>query len=205
MYEMFLKYIKIDPELIYNKKSIIYNSIGKEFITNSYDPKYNKDYDFITIRNNLDGSKYCIDVVTRLASYNPDYKFCVVGKGDFFKYNKKPRNLIWIDKTLSHVEIIDFLNRSKYALMPTRTDAQGVMACEMATFGIPLITSDIEVCKEAFSNFDNVVYIDNEVIEVNLERLLEKINTKKIDKKNTKYLEENTIEKEIKLFHKLLS
>ena len=34
--------------------------------------------------------------------------------------------------------------------MPTRADAQGVMACEMATFGIPLITSNIDVCKEVF-------------------------------------------------------
>jgi len=204
MYKMFLKYIKIDPKLINEKKNIIYNSIGKEFETNNYDHKGDKDYDFITIRNNLDGSKYCIDVVTRLAFLNPNYKFCIVGKGDFFKYNKKPRNLVWIDKTLSHGEVVDFLNRSKYALMPTRADAQGVMACEMATLGIPLITSDIEVCKEVFSGFDNVEYIPNEAMGVNIKCILEKINST-INKKNKKYYAKNTIGKEIELFHKLLS
>ncbi|MDK2811636.1 MAG: hypothetical protein PWR27_2345 [Petroclostridium sp.] len=199
MYNMFLKYVKVNPKLISEKTRIIYNSIGSKFETNSYEIEGTKDYDFITIRNNLDGSKYCIDVVSRVATSNPNYKFCVIGKGEFFNYNTKPKNLEWIDRTLSHAEITDYLNRARCAFIPTRTDAQGVMACELATFGIPLITSDIEVCREVFRDFNNVEYIDNEAEEINLDIILEKIDSVSC-KKNTKYYAENTIGKEIELY-----
>ncbi|MFL2077341.1 glycosyltransferase [Marinilactibacillus psychrotolerans] len=199
MYDMFLRYTKIDSSLLDDKKYIIYNSIGEQFETNSYDHRKEKEYDFMTIRNNLDGSKYCIDVVTNIALTNPQYKFCVVGKGEFFKHKEKPQNLIWIKKTLSHHEIINFLNKSRYALLPTRTDAQGVMACEMATFGIPLITSNIDVCKEVFDKFDNVQYIDNEDATIDLRQIIKKIDNIS-NEKNSKYFSENTIGKEIELF-----
>ena len=47
--------------------------------------------------------------------------------------------------------------------MPTRTDAQGLMMCEMAAFGIPLITSNIPVCHvPAILKYTrNVYYIGN--------------------------------------------
>ena len=122
---MFIKFVGLDPEIISNRKHIIYNCIGEQFERNNYKVEKQKEYDFITIRNNLDGSKYGIDIVTRIAKNNPQYKFCVVGKGDFYKFNKKPQNIEWIDKHLSHEEIIDFLNKSKCALLPTRADAQG--------------------------------------------------------------------------------
>lgn len=202
MYDMFIKYVQIDPKLLQGRKHIIYNSVGKCFETNYYDPASKKNYDFITIRNNLDGSKYAIDIVTKIALANSKYRFCVVGKGEFFNYFDKPDNLEWINKNLSHNEIIDYLNKSYCALMPTRADAQGVMACEIATFGIPIITSNIEVCREVFEGFRNVEYFDNESKETNIEILFKKI--KKSREKNTKYFAENTIGKEVKLFNMIL-
>lgn len=202
MYDMFLKYTKLESKLVDEKKYIIYNSIGDQFETNNYDYRREKEYDFMTIRNNLDGSKYCIDVVTHIASMNPQYTFCIVGKGDFFKHKEKPQNIIWIEQTLSHHEIINFLNRSKYALLPTRTDAQGVMACEIATFGIPLITSKIDVCKEVFNDFKNVEYIDNEDVAINIQQIIKKIDNVSKEK-NSKYFSENTIGKEIELFKRI--
>ena len=56
--------------------------------------------------------------------------------------------------------------------MPTRTDAQGLMMCEMASIGIPLITSDIPVCHESLGNFNNVAMINNENYNLNLEEIL---------------------------------
>lgn len=53
------------------------------------------------------------------------------------------------------------LNSYKYALMPTRLDAQGVMMCEMAVYGIPTIVSDIAVCHEMLDSYPNVLFIDN--------------------------------------------
>ncbi|MDO7204770.1 hypothetical protein Q5M85_12085 [Paraclostridium bifermentans] len=37
-----------------------------------------------------------------MAINNPEYKFCVVGKGDFFKFNEKPKNIEFIEKHLNH-------------------------------------------------------------------------------------------------------
>ena len=83
--------------------------------------------------------------------YIPFYK-----TDEYFDIYEKAKNIEWLDKTCNHNEIIKLLNEAKCALMPTRTDAQGLMACEMATFGIPLITSDIPVCHEIFDEFKNV-------------------------------------------------
>jgi glycosyltransferase involved in cell wall biosynthesis len=197
MYEMFLKYVKLDSRLMNGRKHIIYNSIAKDFEINDYEWQGEKVYDFITIRGDLDESKYAVDVMVRAACLHPKYKFCVVGKGNFFYYNNRPKNLEWINKNLSHTEIIEFLNKSRCAFLPTRTDAQGVMACEMATFGIPLITSGIPVCKEVFMEFENVGYIDNDTMVVDMESILDKLQVPV--EKNKKYFSQNTIGAEVDL------
>lgn len=203
MYEQFIKWTKINPKVIENKYHITYNGIGEQFEKSSYDYEKNKEYDFITIRANLDGSKYSIDIVNKLAKLNPEYKFLVVGKGRFFEFNEKAKNLIWMNKLLNHNEIIELLNNSKCALMPTRTDAQGLMMCEMATFGIPLITSDIPVCHEIFDGFKNVALINNEKLEANnLTEIYNKIKDKK--EKNDRYFYKNTCNKEIDIFRKIV-
>lgn len=203
MYDEFLKWTKIKPEVIENKYSITYNGIGREFEKLCYDYAKEKRYDFITIRTNLDGSKYSIDIVNELAKINPEKYFLVVGKGKFFKYNEKAKNLVWVDKVLNHTEIIKLLDESKCALMPTRTDAQGLMMCEMATFGIPLITSDIPVCHEIFDGFKNVALINNEKIKANnLTEIYNKIKDKK--EKNNKYFFENTCKEEINILEEVV-
>lgn len=203
MYDMFIKYVHLNPEMLNGKKCIIYNCVGKQFEINSYDFNVEKEYDFITIRSMLDGSKYAIDIVTEIAAKNPTYKFCVIGRGQFYKFNKKPDNLIWLDRHLSHDETIMFLNKSKVALMPTRTDAQGVMACEMATFGIPLITSDIDVCKEIFSGFKNVRFIENANNEIKIEPLFDELRHCDFHKSN-RYFADTTIGLELDLIKSLM-
>lgn len=86
--------------------------------------------------------------------------------------------------------------------MPTRTDAQGLMMCEMASFGIPLITSDIPVCHEIFDGFKNVALINNEKIKANnLTEIYNKIKDKK--EKNNKYFFENTSKEEINILEEV--
>ena len=157
----FYKWVRINPFILEGHEYITYNSVGETFEKNSFQLKAQKKYDFVTIRSVLDGSKYAIDIVNNLALNNPAYKFLIIGKGDFFKYYKKAPNITWIDKQINHQEMLEFLNESNCALMPTRTDAQGVMMCEMAAFGIPVITSDIPVCHEVFDKLETVCYIDN--------------------------------------------
>lgn len=200
----FFKWTKIDRNVLKEKCDITYNCVGKIFEKESYKINGSKDYDFITIRGNLDGSKYCVDFINKLAFKNPNKRFLIIGKGKFFDFNVKAKNLKWIDSNLSHREIIGFLNKSYCALMPTRTDAQGLMACEMATFGIPLITSNIPVCHEIFDEFTNVHFIDNE-ITIDLNDILLKIKKSNISSKNDKYFNKNTSLREIKIFNNLLN
>lgn len=200
LYERFLYYVHINPKLLFNKVSIINNSVGKIFQTENYDFKSEKKYDFITIRGSaLDNSEKGIDVVYNLAKANPKMKFLIIGKGKFFEYNKMLENITLISESLTHDKMIKYLNKSRCALMPTKHDTQGVMTCEIATFGIPTITSNIEVCKEIFSEFENVSLIDNDNDNIDLKKVLSDLENKIPYKKNYKYFFDNTVAKEIEI------
>lgn len=173
MLDEFLKWTQIPFNAIKDNCEITYNCIGKIFEETSYDFQCKKEYDFITIRSYLDGSKYCADVVNKLAFANPKMKFLIVGKGSFFDHFEKAPNLTWMNRTMNHSEIIEHMQKSRCALMPTRTDAQGLMMCEMASTGMPLITSDIPVCHEVFDEFENVTFIDNSQTNLDLNNILD--------------------------------
>lgn len=199
----FFKWTGINESRINGRTHIIYNTVGRIFEEENYNPGTDKAYDFITIRGNLDGSKYCVDLVNDLAKANPEYSFLVIGKGEFFSHYEKAENLQWVDAHLNHDEIVEYLNKSRYALMPTRTDAQGLMMCEMATFGIPVITSDIPVCHEVLDDFENVAFIDNDNQNADLSQIIEKLTDKVPYPKNSKYFAANTVQKEVDLINGL--
>lgn len=198
MEEHFYKYTKIKPSMLDGHTHITYNSVGQIFEKETYDGRCEKKYDFITIRSFLDGSKYCIDLVNEWAKNTPEAKFLVIGKGEFFHHYSKASNIVWMNQTLNHKEMLNYLDASKYALMPTRTDAQGLMMCEMAAYGIPVITSDIPVCHEVFDGFENIFYLSNENGNVLSEFL--KYNT--MSKKDSRYYLSNTVNKELELIEK---
>lgn len=195
----FYQYVGIEKDKLNGHTHIIHNSVGQIFEENSYDYICDKKYDFITIRSNMDDSKYAIDIVNKLAIKNPQYSFLVVGKGDFFSYYKKADNITLIKKSLSHKEMLDYINMSKCGLLPTREDTQGVVACEMCSFGIPVITSNIDVCKEIFDRQENVVLISNNIKKVELGMCLTELWKSIPYEKNRTYFFKNTVEKEIAL------
>lgn len=180
-----------------DKVFITYNGISEIFEKNSYDIDSEKIYDSITVRGNLDGSKYCVDLVCDIARANPSMKFCLIGRGAFFNHFPKPDNVEWINSGMKHKEIAEYLDKSKCALMPTKTDAQGLMACEMASYGIPLITSDIDVCHEIFDDFTNVAFIKNDDISNFSEVYCDLVGNYKGAVKNSKYYKTNTIQNEL--------
>lgn len=139
--------------------AVIPNSVHPAFLSNTYAPTLIAD--FVTIRP-LDDSKYCLDLIVKFAEANPTLKFHVFGKGRFFSKNSVPSNLVWFDQFISQEQIPQLLNQYRCALMPTRYDAQGVMMCEMATFGIPLVTSNIDICQEMLGGMDNCKFFDEE-------------------------------------------
>ena len=197
----FEEYLGLSLNSLSAKHYIIQNGISRRFENESYDVKGNKEYDFITIRSNLDDSKYAIDVVNNLANRHPQYKFLLVGKGHFFEHYAKADNIIRIERFITPDEMVALLNKSRYGLMPTKNDTQGIMACEMATFGIPLVTSDLDVCKIVFEGFNNVAFINNDNNDTDLNVIISTLSPAK--DKNEKFFFNNTIVKEVSLFKKL--
>ena len=203
MHDQFIRFTGIPEDRIKGKYSITYNCVGKMFETNEYEYQEGKKYDFITIRGVLDGSKYCIDIVNQLAFHNPKMSFHIIGKGAYFNHNKKAPNVTLDLEHLDHAAIIRELQNARCALMPTRTDAQGLMTCEMATFGMPVITSDIPVCHEALDGFENVSMITNEDYNINLENIVERLEKGLPYKKNTRFFNSNTSKFEVELINSL--
>ncbi len=199
MLDEFLKSTRITLDCISDKCRIAYNCVGELFQDGEYDWARPKAYDCVTIRNDLDGSKYCIDIVNRLAWANPSLRFLVVGRGSFFDHYEKAPNLNWMDCTLSHSEIIKVLQDSRCALMPTRCDSQGLMACEMATFCMPVITSDISACHEALDAFPNVWFFDNDTTP-DLQDILSSLETGMPYEKVDMFFSANTITREVEIF-----
>lgn len=179
--------------------NVINNSVGISFQNGKYDFLSPKKYDCITIRSNLDGSKYSIDTVCLIAEDNPDMRFLVIGRGSYFKYNKLPDNMMLIEDILGHEEILSYLNQSRCALMPTRQDTQGVMACEIATLGMPMITSDIAVCHEFFDSIPNVRFLKDEQETCELNGLIKEVEEHFPYDKPEEWFAENTIRKEVEL------
>lgn len=202
MKDEFFKWTKIKEKSLEGRTSITYNSIGELFEKNAFDQNCKKEFDFVTIRNNMDGSKYSIDIVNRIAFNTPNKKFLVVGKGEFFKHYDKAPNIKWLDTTMNHQDIIAALQKCRYALMPTRTDAQGLMMCEMAAFGIPVITSDIPVCHEIFGKFENVYYIKNDDLNINLNKFDKK---KSVCIKHMVYYKEKTVSNEVNIIKRIFN
>ena len=202
LHNEFQKYVKLSDDDLKGHVHIINNSVGKVFEENSYKYEGNKKYDFITIRSYMDDSKYCVDLVDELAIKYPEYKFLIIGRGKYYKIHKVPSNVTWIDKFLSHDDIMEYINQSRCGLLLTREDTQGVMTCELAEYGIPVITSDIEVCREICGDLCNVKRIQNEIERVDLKSvyatLIENVPYRKQGKfsyHNTVKLEEDIIER----------
>lgn len=137
---------------------VIPNSVHPVFLETHFDSTAPKDGDFVTIRP-LDDSKYAVDQVIAVAAANPHRTFHLFGKGTIFDHVPRPANLTWHDRFLQQLELPNLLNCYGAGFMPTRYDSQGVMACEMASFGMPLLTSDIPVARQMLGWFPNVSFM----------------------------------------------
>ncbi|NAR64023.1 glycosyltransferase family 1 protein [Acinetobacter haemolyticus] len=178
--------------------AIINNSINEVFLDEKYVASSEKYANFITIRR-FDESKYAVDLLVSHAFSNPDKTYHLYGKGAYFKYNEKPKNLQIFDNFVKPEEIPALLNHYDCAFMPTRCDAQGVMMCEMASYGIPLVTNKIDITQEMLSTFNNVIYFEE--CEFNKGFDLKRLSP--LMTKNLRFSDENTAQKEVVLLKSL--
>ena len=183
---------------------IIHNPLWTDFLSRNYrdEAASAPSADFVTLRR-LDFSKYAVDQVCSLAEHNPQYSFHLVGTGDYFKHYAKPGNLTLINKHIPQSGLADFLSDYRCALMPTRVDAQGVMVCEMAVFGMPVITSDAPVCHEMLEGFPNVKFLPSGLFA---SRLADSDFPPSAGPHSAppRFTSENTVQKEVALFQNLL-
>lgn len=201
MEDEFYKCVSIKRENLRDRTSIIHNPVNQVFIDQQYNPTSDPIADFVTIRP-FDGPKYAVDLVYKLAKDNPQFKFTLYGKGEFFKYHESLANLNVIEKFLNHSDIPEVLNQHRGAIMLTRLDAQGVMACEIACYGIPLITSDIELKRELLGSAKNVNFLKNDLSQ-NLGSFDLKIGDHEEVKE--KFSSSETLQKEIDLMKKIVN
>lgn len=195
MKNAFIDNIKISNKSLEKTSAVISNTVGRAFIENNFDFKAEKLADFITIRP-FDNSKMAIDVVINVAKSNPEYSFHIYGKGDYFKYHEIPSNVSVFYEFIRNEDIPALLNKYRVALLPTRWDSQGVMMCEIATFGMPIVVSDIPICHNMLNEFHNVYYLNNDNPAFDAKKFLESIDPEAKTNKQ-KFNLENTVQKEI--------
>jgi hypothetical protein len=173
--------------------SIINNPINPIFYTKQLIPDALKA-DFICIRP-FDEPKYGVDIYIDLAKRNSGFTFHLYGMGELPKTDL-PKNLVVFNKFLKPKELPPLIASYTAAILPTRWDSQGVLACEIAANGIPLLTSKLKVCEEFLSSFSNVGLVENHLFpSFDLDKV------KKLPKNNPQkaFDKDSTVQKEIEL------
>lgn len=153
--------LEIAKSALQSSSSVIHNPVNSIFYEKSFEPSNEILADFITIRP-FDEPKYGVDIVINIAKLNPTRTFHIYGMGELFNHIDIPPNVSVYKKFLEQKNLPELLNHYRFALMPSRWDSQGVMSCEMAVYGIPVITSDLPVFKEVLGGFENVRFVDND-------------------------------------------
>ncbi|HEY9839129.1 MAG TPA: hypothetical protein V6D23_01640, partial [Candidatus Obscuribacterales bacterium] len=195
MQRAFLDCVGLDSALVEANSAIIPNSIHPVFLASSWQPREPFAADFVTIRP-LDNPKYAVDQVRELALAHPQLRFDVYGRGRFFAHYPPPPNLSWFDRFLKPEEMVELLGRYRAALMPTRLDAQGVMMCELASFDMPVLTSDLPICREMLAGFPRVTYLEQ---DPDLNKSLQELATLPPNLNRTRFAPEVTIAQELQL------
>lgn len=161
MLNAFVENVQLSRNEIMPFSQVIPNAVHPAFLQKQWRADGPFQADVITIRP-LDNSKYAIDQVLGFAHQFPELSFHVFGKGKYFIHHPPPPNLIWEDAFLKPEDIVRKLKNYRAALMPTRLDAQGVMMCELASSGIPLMTSDLPICREMLKDFHRVYFLNGQ-------------------------------------------
>ncbi|PIQ25172.1 hypothetical protein COW36_22965 [bacterium (Candidatus Blackallbacteria) CG17_big_fil_post_rev_8_21_14_2_50_48_46] len=157
MKQAFLESVPLPAEMLKGVSVIIPNPAHPIFLNTEWSEPTPPQADFVTLRP-LDEPKYAVDQVYQLAKNYPELKFDLYGQGRFFEFHPPLPNLRWFNRYCTQEEIPGILAQYRAALMPTRLDAQGVMVCEMASWGMPVLTSDLPICREMLKDFPRVSF-----------------------------------------------
>ena len=165
------------PDINKEKITTLYNGVGKDFENLSLQKK--KDDFFFTAARNVPVKG--IDMVLPLIKIFRHHKIKVAGKG--FKNNDQESKIIILGNIDSY-EIKTNLLHCAICIVPSRSEAFGIIIAEALCCGSPIITTNVggipEVIKLAKSNLtDEEILIFNDwvkLVEPNVESLTQGIN-----------------------------
>jgi hypothetical protein len=150
--------LKVDEEF-FKPYEIINNPINPIF----YEKQYvdNVDHNDVVCLRPFDDLKYGVDLFIEIARKFPERRFFLFGKGCSLDNRSLPTNLFVTKRFFKADEIPSLLAQYKAAILFTRWDSQGILACEFAAYGIPLLVSDLPICREMLAGMDNVRFVPN--------------------------------------------
>lgn len=192
--EMGMK-VKFDSLAV--KTAIIHNPIHPAFTQSLYQTPSVPRADFITVRS-FDNPKYGVDLVVEIARRNPKYTFHLYGRGRYFDFIAPPSNLTVFNEKFKQPDLPPLFAQYRCGLLPTRQDTQGVLMCEMAAFGMPLLSSNLEICREMVGDFKNVDFFSNSDLPAVLT-----IPEPSSRPDASRFLLPNTVERELSFFTNL--
>jgi glycosyltransferase involved in cell wall biosynthesis len=169
--EQFERCVPLPQGIMAGHYTIVPNNLHPAFLNHQRTSQMPFYADFVTIRP-LDELRYSIDVVSELARRYPQFRFDVYGTGRYFEFHPPPPNLTWHQRFLVQAEIPALLDHYRAALMPTRFDTQGVMSCEMASLGMPILTADMAICQEMLGRFQRARFFKTDPLTIDLPALL---------------------------------
>jgi glycosyltransferase involved in cell wall biosynthesis len=198
-----LRLAPAEAEALLQHSDLIPNPAGEIFLEKNYQPVEELLADLVTIRP-FDNPKYGVDLVHAAALANPELRFHLYGRGRYFQHHAPPANLTVTEGYVGHAQMPALLNRFRAALLPTRLDAQGVLMCELASYGIPLLTSDLPICREMLDGFPNVAYLPNDSFQRPLEDILSALRGRRPSREQkARFGFQRTLARELDLIEKL--
>jgi len=116
----------------------------------------NKVVEFITVArlNWKKGFIYLFEALCMLKAANIDFKYRIIGNGKqqeellFLAHELKLTDCIIFINTLPHDEIVNYLNRSDYFILPSVQEGFSNAVIEAQAVGLPCIVSDAEGLSE---------------------------------------------------------
>ncbi|MCK4440521.1 MAG: glycosyltransferase family 4 protein, partial [Sulfurovaceae bacterium] len=130
------------------------------------DDSVKKIYDFIFVGSftKIKGIDILIEAIKETSD---DFKWCFIGQGEYLndlEELRKNHNIkIW--HSLTHIEIAKELNRSKFFILPSRTEGFPLASIEALYCGIPVISSNLEQFKEQIKHNYNGFIIEENTIQ----------------------------------------
>ena len=191
-------------------RNIIPNSIERQFFDKFYENCERSDTDIIMVRP-LTSRKYAVDIGLLIFSKLPeDYKLTIYGKG---KLKSELTRLAVTLKVADRVTFIDnfiepnvmpqIFSKFRFALMPSRMDAQGVTMCQMAASGCFVITTDSTAIPEFITPEYGICLTDRDLenFDVVLNRIISGASSSLRSKSRLLAMcsEHETISKELKV------